>query len=87
MLREELTLSDGSDGDLRCVLQKIAAARPQGGYRWNGRAIRSMLLATVIIAFWCLISGTIVVMGFNSACIEACSLSWPFPSPGHPVKD
>jgi hypothetical protein len=48
---------------------------------------RSMLLATVIIAFWCLISGTIVVMGFNAACIEACSLSWPFPSPGHPVKD
>jgi hypothetical protein len=37
--------------------------------------------------FWCLISGTIVVVGFNSACIEACSLSWPFPSPGHPVKD
>jgi hypothetical protein len=48
---------------------------------------RSMLLATVIIAFWCLISGTIVVMGFNTACIEACSLSWPFPSPGDPVKD
>jgi hypothetical protein len=43
---------------------------------------RSMLLATVIIAFWCLISGTIVVMGFNT-----CSLSWPFPSPGNPVKD
>ena len=48
---------------------------------------RSMLLATVIMAFWCLISGTNLVMGFNAACIETCSLSWPFFSAGHPVKD
>jgi len=45
---------------------------------------RTVLLATVIMTFWCLISGTIVVMGFNASCIETCSLSRPL---GHPVKN
>jgi hypothetical protein len=45
---------------------------------------RTVLLATVIMTFWCLISGTIVVMGLNASCIETCPLSRPL---GHPVKN
>src|SRR5271166_2722322 len=86
ILREELTLLEGSHGGLRCVLQKIAAGRPQGDI--GGTAALSHH------AFGNRHHGLLVpdlrhhrVMGFNAACIEACSLSWPFPSPGHPVKD
>jgi hypothetical protein len=41
---------------------------------------RTMLLATVIMGIWCLVSGTIVVMAFSAGCIEACAHSWLLPA-------
>jgi hypothetical protein len=41
---------------------------------------RIMLLATVIVATWWLVSGTIVVMAFSAACVEACAYSWQLPA-------
>ena len=82
-LREELTLSEGSHGDVYRILRIIALVDRRGTSVERPR-YRTVLLATVIMTFWCLISGTIVVMAFNASCIETCSLSRPL---GHPVKN
>jgi hypothetical protein len=58
---------------------KDRLGRPQGGSVERPRH-RTMLLATVIMAIWCLVSGTIVLMAFSAVCSEGCAHSWLLPA-------
>jgi hypothetical protein len=49
--------------------------------------LRILILATLIISFWNLMSGTVVVMALSASCIGPCALSWPLGSADRLVRD
>jgi hypothetical protein len=49
--------------------------------------LRILILATIIIGFWNLMSGTVLVMALSSSCIEPCAFSWPFSLTDRLVQD
>jgi hypothetical protein len=49
--------------------------------------LRILILATLIISFWNLMSGTVVVMALSASCIGPCAISWPFESADRLVRD